>query len=84
MAKTKEELDVLKQQYRELTKKLKELSEEELKEVTGGSVVIGMNGFENGGDRKDVFYECVCGLYFTNEYLYKSHLASCKVYNGNK
>ena len=84
MAKTKEELNVLKQQYRELTKKLKELSKEELKEVTSGSVIVGMDGLENGEGKKDMFYECVCGLYFTNEYLYKSHLASCKVYNGNK
>ena len=34
--KTKEELLTLKQEYEALTNKLKELSEEELNEVTGG------------------------------------------------
>ena len=39
MAKTKEELDVLKQEYEELTTKLKELSEEELTEICGGEYI---------------------------------------------
>lgn len=34
--KTKEELKALKQEYEVLTSKLKELSEDELNEVTGG------------------------------------------------
>ena len=37
MTKTKEELIVLKSEYETLTSKLKELSEEELKVVTGGT-----------------------------------------------
>lgn len=37
MAKTQEELNALKQEVKELKTKLSELSEEELKEVTGGS-----------------------------------------------
>ena len=36
MAKTKEELNQLKQEYETLTNKLKELSEDELMIVTGG------------------------------------------------
>lgn len=38
MAKTKEELENLKKEYESLTSKLNELTEEELKEVTGGNV----------------------------------------------
>lgn len=37
MAKTKEELEELKKEYIELVKKLEELSEEELEEITGGT-----------------------------------------------
>lgn len=36
MAKTVEELTILKKEYEALTLKLKELSEDELKQVTGG------------------------------------------------
>lgn len=36
MAKTQEELKQLKEEYETLTTKLKELTEEELKQVTGG------------------------------------------------
>lgn len=36
MAKTKEELEQIKKEYEEFNNKLKELSEEELKQVTGG------------------------------------------------
>lgn len=36
MSKTKEELNNIKNEYKELTDKLKELSEEEILEVTGG------------------------------------------------
>ena len=36
MAKTKEELNELKQEYELLKSKLNELSEEELKQITGG------------------------------------------------
>ena len=36
MAKTKEELNELKQEYDSLTNKLKELTEDELLQVTGG------------------------------------------------
>ena len=44
--KTKEELEQLKQEYETLTNKLKELTEDELKEVaggmrTGGDIYIG-------------------------------------------
>ena len=37
MAKTKEELNELKNEYETLNNKLKELTEEELSEVTGGN-----------------------------------------------
>lgn len=37
MAKTKEELIILKTEYEELNNKLKELSEDELKQVIGGT-----------------------------------------------
>ena len=36
MAKTQEELKELKEEYERLNKKLKELSDDELKQVTGG------------------------------------------------
>ena len=36
MAKTQEELEQLKQEYEEISKKLKELTDEELEIVTGG------------------------------------------------
>lgn len=36
MAKSQEELQTLKKEYEDLNNKLKELSEEELKEVCGG------------------------------------------------
>ena len=38
MAKTKEELQELKQEYMALTNKLKQLSEEELQEIAGGEM----------------------------------------------
>ena len=43
MAKTQEELNQLKKEYEALNSKLKELTEEELKLVTGG---IGENGYK--------------------------------------
>lgn len=46
MAKTKEQLQELKQQYDELNDKLKELSEEELQEVTGG-VILGVDAHDH-------------------------------------
>ena len=39
MAKTKEELDQLKQECESLVSKLKELTDDELKQVTGGRAV---------------------------------------------
>ena len=39
MAKTKEELDQLKQECESLASKLKELTDDELKQVTGGRAV---------------------------------------------
>lgn len=36
MAKTKEELNLIKKEYQKLTNKLKELTEDELKQVIGG------------------------------------------------
>ena len=36
MSKSKEELNALKKRYENLTEEIRELSEEELKEVTGG------------------------------------------------
>ena len=38
MTKTQEELNELKKEYETLNSKLKELSEDELKQVTGGSI----------------------------------------------
>lgn len=63
MAKTKEELNVLKQEYETLTTKLQELSEEELKMVTGGkdAVKLGLSlnysvfYFENVNNNKNDF-----------------------------
>ena len=46
--KTKEELTVLKEEYETMSKKLAELTEDELAEVTGG--VTGFNG-ESGPKR---------------------------------
>ena len=39
MAKTQEELNVLKNEFESLSKKLAELTEEELEQVTGGQSV---------------------------------------------
>ena len=39
MAKTKEELDALKEEVNNVNEKLKELTPEELEQVTGGSFV---------------------------------------------
>lgn len=47
MAKTKEELDQLKQECESLTNKLKELTDDELKQVTGGvGVDLHVTGLE--------------------------------------
>lgn len=43
MKKTKEELNQLKSEYETLNTKLKELSDEELKEVVGGSWLDALN-----------------------------------------
>ena len=47
MAKTKEELNKLKEEYAELTSKLKELSNDELKIVIGGIFVEPKNNNSN-------------------------------------
>lgn len=47
MGKTKEELEQLRQEYKALTEKFKELSEDELKEVTGGDSTFVISGQEN-------------------------------------
>lgn len=39
MAKTKEELEALQKQYKELSEKCRELTDEELAQVTGGGVL---------------------------------------------
>lgn len=52
MAKTKEELDELKKDYEELANKLKDLSEDELKEVCGGD---GVNIWDVAPKKKDIF-----------------------------
>lgn len=38
MSKTQEELNLLKQEYKTLSIKLKELTDEEIKQVTGGNL----------------------------------------------
>lgn len=55
MAKTKEELDKLKQEYEVLVNKLKELNEDEMMLVTGGSkdsneYQANPSGMRTGGD----------------------------------
>lgn len=40
MSKTKEELNALKEEMETLTTKLKELTDDELKEITGGAISI--------------------------------------------
>lgn len=45
--KTKEELDALKEELIKLNAKLDELSEEELKEVTGGVTLAKLNDDKN-------------------------------------
>lgn len=40
MAKTQEELKKLKEEYDSLTSKLKDLTEEELKQIAGGGIDI--------------------------------------------
>ena len=43
MAKTQEELDQLKQECITISSKLKELTEDELKQVAGGSMIVDFN-----------------------------------------
>lgn len=47
MEKTKEELEELKEEVEKVTSKLKELSEEEMKEVIGGCWYPGLDRFHN-------------------------------------
>ena len=56
MAKTKEELQQLKQEYESLNNKLKELNEDELKLVTG-------SGYQNTDidTRKDLYENIILG-----------------------
>ena len=51
--KTQEELRELKEEYEVLNKKLKELTEDELKLVTGG---VGENGYKYSFRRRDWVY----------------------------
>ena len=39
MAKTKEELNLIKEQFESFKQKISELSEEELKEISGGTII---------------------------------------------
>ena len=43
MAKTQEELNLLKIEYETVTNKLKELNEDELKQITGGEDITGLD-----------------------------------------
>ena len=45
MAKTQEELNILKKEYEALGNKLKELTEEEVKEVVGAKTILPDDGF---------------------------------------
>ena len=49
--KTEKELKELKEEYTDLNKKLAELSEDELKQVTGGVVY---NGIDTDEDRSNI------------------------------
>ena len=60
MAKTKEELTVLKQEYKTLMNKLQELSEDELNKVTGGITNINdIHGLEAYGPYYFISHEGV-------------------------
>ena len=49
MAKTKEELNALKEEFETVNKKLVELSEDELKQVTGGNAGSDIEGLRFSG-----------------------------------
>ena len=48
MAKTKEDLNALKKEVETLNKKLAELTEEELEQVTGGSIADSLKKLQDG------------------------------------
>ena len=50
MTKTQEELNQLKDEYETLTNKLKELTEDELKQVVGGIPGGGQNVYDENGE----------------------------------
>lgn len=77
MAKTQEELKQLKTEYESLTNKLKELTEDELKEVSGGA-----------GNTPDVVFHCsyvcpLCGEKHTLDYKFGSTVFHQEVLNYN-
>ena len=49
MAKTQDELKELKEEYEKLNEKLKELSDDELKQVTGGITSLWSETLETAG-----------------------------------
>lgn len=50
MPKTEEELKSLKKRIEELQKELRELSDEELAQVTGGTIIAGRNNVKAHGE----------------------------------
>ena len=73
MAKTQEELNVLKEEYETLTNKLKELTEDELKNVVGGyyhNIPVGGGGRVNPDDSCPLCERCAdCSWYSENGYI---------------
>ena len=72
MAKTQEELNQLKVEYETLTKKLKELSDSELKMVTGGLP------YSSGDEMLCSIYLGTQGIYTECPSEYKGTLSQCE------
>ncbi len=53
--KTKEELNALKEEVENLNKKLAELTEEELKQISGGFNIIEDNGYKPASGKEDMW-----------------------------
>ena len=59
MSKTKEELNELKKEIEDLNKKCRELTEEELKEVAGGSMGPNVSGVIGSAVVAEILYSVI-------------------------
>ena len=84
MPKTKDELNQLKEDYKKLTEQAKELSDEELENVTGGCTTYG-DGYD-GVNRPIVTSGNKCGRYEKADgwkEVFDGYCEICKYYSYN-